>query len=119
MTMNTTIRTRLYTAIYSVVGTAAICALSISVQAQNLPTKTVRFSDLNITSQAGAKVLYSRIRAAAQEVCGRYAGSDPIMGSAVPACIEKAIDKAVKDVNSPVLTSLRFGGSGDLRLASK
>ena len=31
--MNTTFRTRLYTAIYCTLGTAALCALSASVQA--------------------------------------------------------------------------------------
>lgn len=118
--MNRTIRTKLYTAIYCTLGTAALCAASASVQAaaEDVPSKTVKFEDLNITSQAGAKVLYGRIRAAARDVCRASSGGDPILHQAVSACIEKAIDKAVKDVNSPVLTSLRFG-SGDVRLASK
>jgi UrcA family protein len=117
--MNRTIRTKLYTAIYCALGTAALCAASASAQAaEDVPSKTVKFADLNITSQAGAKVLYGRIRAAARDVCRDSSGGDPIGRLAVSACIEKAIDKAVKDVNSPVLTSLRFG-SGDVRLASK
>jgi UrcA family protein len=118
--MNTTFRTRLYTAIYCTLGTAALCALSASAQAadQDVPSKTVKFADLNITSEAGAKVLYGRIRAAARDVCEPSGGRDLVLAAAAHACIEKAIDKAVKDVNSPVLTSLRFG-SGDVRLASK
>jgi UrcA family protein len=118
--MNTTIRTKLYTALYCTLGTAALCGLSASVEAadQDVPTKTVKFADLNIANLAGAKVLYSRIRAAARDVCGASAGSDPILRGAVRACIDKAIDKAVNDVNAPVLTSLRFG-SGEVRLASK
>ena len=117
--MNTTIRTKFYTVIYCVLGTTALCALSTSVQAEDVPHKTVKFADLNITTQAGAKVLYQRIRAAAQEVCALSVGKDPILRSAAHGCIETAIDKAVKGVDSPVLTSLRFGGSGDTRLASK
>ena len=114
-----TIRTKLYTAIYWTLGTAALCAALASVQAaEDVPSKTVKFADLNIASQAGAKALYGRIRAAALDVCRDSSGGDPILRLAVSACIEKAIDKAVKDVNSPVLTSLRFG-SGDVRLASK
>jgi|SRR5882762_165262 len=117
--MNRTIRTKLYAAIYCTFGTAALCAASASVEAaEDLPSKTVQFADLNITSQAGAKVLYGRIRAAARDVCRASSGGDPFLRPGVSACIEKAIDKAVKDVNSPVLTSLRFG-SGDLRLVSK
>jgi UrcA family protein len=117
--MNTTIRTRIYTTISCVMGTAALCtALSTSVEAEDAPSKTVRFSDLDITKSDGAKVLYRRIRAAAQDVCGLSGGTDPILRMALNGCIEKAVDKAVKDVNAPMLTQLRFG-STDLRLASK
>jgi UrcA family protein len=117
--MNTTIRTKIYTAISCVMGTAALCtALSTSVEAEDAPSKTVRFSDLDITKSDGAKVLYRRIRAAAQDVCGLSGGTDPILRMALNGCIEKAVDKAVKDVNAPMLTQLRFG-STDLRLASK
>ena len=117
--MNTTIRTKIYTAISCVMGTAALCsALSTSVQAEDAPSKTVRFHDLDITKSEGAKVLYSRIRAAARDVCEVSTGGDPILRPAMKACIEKAIDKAVKDVNAPLLTNLRFG-STSVQLASK
>jgi UrcA family protein len=117
--MNTTIRTKIYTAISCVMGTAALCsALSSSVQAEDAPSKTVRFNDLDITKSDGAKVLYSRIRAAARDVCELSTGSDPILRPAMKACIDKAIDKAVKDVNAPMLTNLRFG-STSVQLASK
>jgi UrcA family protein len=117
--MNTTIRTKLYAAIACVMGTAALCtALSTAVQAEDLPSKTVRFSDLDITKADGAKALYSRIRAAARDVCELSTGTDPIQRMASKGCIERAVDKAVKDVDAPMLTQLRFG-SPDLRLASK
>ena len=117
--MNTTIRIKLYTAISCVMGTAALCsALSTSAAAEDVPTKTVRFHDLDITKSDGAKVLYSRIRAAARDVCEFSTGADPILRAAIKACMDKAIDKAVKDVNAPMLTYLRFG-STDVRLANK
>ena len=118
--MNTTTRTKLYTAIYLTLGTAALCALSVSVEASDLDVqaKTVKFSDLNISNPAGAKVLYRRISTAARDVCVRTSGTDPILRVGTRACMDKAIDQAVKDVNSPALTSLRFGTS-DVRLASK
>ena len=117
--MNTTIRTKIYTAIACVMGTAALCsALSTSVEAEDVPSKTVRFSDLDITQSDGAKSLYSRIRAAAQDVCGLSTNTDPILRMGIKGCIEKAVDKAVKDVNAPMLTRLRFG-STDVQLASK
>ena len=117
--MNTTIRTKLYAALCCAFGTGAVCSHSSSAQAQDVPAKTVRFADLDITKPAGAKVLYGRIRAAAHDVCDQSVGGDPIMRPAVRACIDKAIDDAVRKVNAPALTALRFGGSGDVRLASK
>ena len=118
--MNTTTRTKLCTAVYLTLGTAALCALSVSVEASDLDVqaKTVKFADLNISNPTGAKILYRRISAAAQDVCVRTSGTDPILRAGTRACMDKAIDKAVNDVNSPALTSLRFG-SGDVRLASK
>jgi UrcA family protein len=117
--MNTTIRTKIYVTVACIVGTAALCTtLSTSVQAEDLPSKTVRFSDLDITKTEGAKVLYSRIRGAARDVCDSSLGRDPIMRLAIQGCIKAAIDKAVKDVNAPMLTYLHSGGT-DVRLASK
>src|SRR5258708_7882186 len=117
--MNTTIRTQIYTAISCVMGAAALSpALSTSVKAEDAPSKTVRFHDLDITKSDGAKVLYSRIRAAARDVCELSTGTDAIMRGVIKVCIEKAVDKAVKDVNAPMLTYLRFGTT-DVRLASK
>jgi UrcA family protein len=117
--MNTTIRTKIYTAISCVMGAMALStALSTSVKAEDAPSKTVRFSDLDITKSDGAKVLYSRIRAAARNVCELSTGTDPILRGAIKGCIEKAVDKAVKDVNAPMLTQLRFG-STNVQLASK
>ncbi len=117
--MNTPIRTRIYTAISCIMSTAALCTtLSTSAEAEDVPSKIVRFKDLDITTSDGAKVLYSRIRAAARDVCGMSAGSDPILRGAITACIDKAVDKAVRDVNAPMLTYLRFGTT-DVRLASK
>jgi UrcA family protein len=117
--MNTTIRTKVFTALSCVMGAAALCtALSTTVKAQDVPSKTVRFNDLDISKSDGAKVLYSRIRAAARDVCELSTGTDPILRIAIKGCIDKAVDKAVKDVNAPMLTYLRFG-STDVRLASK
>jgi hypothetical protein len=40
------------------------------------------------------------------------------MREATPGCVNTAIDNAVKKVNAPYLTALRFG-NGNVRLASK
>lgn len=119
--MNTTIHTKLYAAIYCALGTAALGALSTSAQAWDEvpPSKTVRFADLNIQTPEGAKALYDRIRAAARDVCEISTSGDPILNQAMHGCVEKAIDNAVKKVNAPYLTALRFGSGAPARLASK
>lgn len=117
--MNTTTRTRLYGAIYSVIGAAALCSLTTTAGAdvENPTSKTVKFDDLNITTPAGAKALYRRIQAAAVEVCPLEMAYNLQMERSHRACVDHAIDNAVKKVNSPALTDLRFGSP--VRLASK
>ena len=116
---NMTIRTKLLTAIYCAFGAAAFIAASSAANAGTLDvrTKTVRYDDLDLAKPAGAQALYSRIRVAAREVCESLPGVVWSEAAAEHACIEKAIDGAVEKVNSPGLTTLRFGS--DIRLASK
>lgn len=116
--MNTSVRTRIYTAVYCAFGIGALGAFSTSVNAEDQPSQTVRFSDLDITKAEGAKVLFGRIHAAARNVCKHSAGGDPFLRLGEQSCIETAIDNAVRKVNAPVLTALRFGNS-PVRLANK
>lgn len=117
--MSTSIRTKIYTAISCLMSTAALCStLSATAEAEDVPSKIVKFNDLDITKPDGAKVLYRRIRAAARDVCERSSSTDPIMNMANKECIDTAVDKAVRKINAPMLTNLRFGSS-DVRLASK
>lgn len=119
--MNTIIRTKLYAAICCAVGTAAMGALCTAAQAteQDPPSKTVKLTDLNIQTPEGASILYRRIRVAARDVCELSVGSDPIYMLAAGACINATIDNAVKKINAPYLTALRFGGATPVRVASK
>ena len=119
-----TIRTKLYAAICVLFGSAAVGTPWTSAQAQRSepppPTKTVKFADLDIQTVEGAKVLYHRIRLAAEKVCESI-GDDPVMREAMPRCVNTAIDNAVRKVDAPYLTALRFGNgnNGNVRLASK
>jgi UrcA family protein len=120
--MNTITRTKLHRAGYSAVGAALLIGLagaSIATDAA-LPdahSKTIRYDDLDLSKPAGAKALFSRIRVAAREVCSFPGSVDWLQSVIDRACVENAIDGAVKKVNSPLLTSLRFGS--ETRLASK
>ena len=115
--MNTTLRTKLYGVLYCAFGAAALCTLASTAGAdiQTPPSKVVKFGDLNITTPAGAKALYHRIQAAAVEVCPLQM-STLQMTQIQRACIDHAIDNAVRSVDSAVLTELRFGSP--VRVAS-
>ena len=117
-----TIRTKLYAAVCVLFGSAAVGTPWTSAQASEPPppAKTVKFADLDIQTVEGAKVLYQRIRVAAARVC-REVARDPVMREGAQGCIDEAIDKAVKKVDAPHLTALRFGNgnNGNVRLASK
>jgi len=63
----------------------------------------VSYGDLNLATEAGAKVLYRRLRRAADQAC-------TIQGSLVNAgwraCYVKALNSAVASVNKPMVTAL-------------
>ncbi len=109
--MKTTLRNRLYTAISCLLGTMAAAGAMSSARAddQRPISEVVHFGDLDIGTPAGAKVLYHRIKVAAKAVCDQPSSRDPAIAQAEHACIEKAVDNAVKQVNAVELTQLRFG----------
>jgi UrcA family protein len=75
------------------------------VPGDEVPARTVKFADLNLTRSEGAAVLYARISAAAREVCLPASIWVPQLLYRAYRCREEAIARAVADVNAPVLTS--------------
>src|ERR1700689_1290359 len=109
MTMNTTIQNTARAAALLLGGAIALCTLQVTAQAADdaLPSKRVSYADLDISKPAGAKVLYSRITAAAKQVCAQSGYKDLGAMQRVNGCVDRAINKAVKDVDSPALSALR------------
>jgi UrcA family protein len=71
------------------------------------PPVKVSFSDLNLDTPAGAKVLYGRISRAAAQVCGPgLATWYPGKARAVRDCLNATVDRAVKQINRPTLTAM-------------
>ena len=71
---------------------------------------TVSLAGLDLDSDAGARVALSRIRTAAQQVCGDEWSARTIGGGvAWSACYRNAIDRAVVAVNRPALTAVSNG----------
>ena len=100
--------------IMSVLGTALlaliVCLVGITPAWSNTPdapSVTVRYADLDLSSPAGANALYQRIQAAAKQVCS--AGADPIEQISRRGCYRRAVDNAVRKVNSPLLIAVHSG----------
>ena len=72
------------------------------------PSETVKFADLNLTSQADVETLYRRIHLAAWRVCRQPAGED----AGARACEKKAESDAIGKVNVPLLTAFYQRKSG-------
>jgi UrcA family protein len=72
-----------------------------------VPSEEVRYGDLNLSTSAGAKVLYGRIGNAVRRVCR---DSIPLgngrAGVRRRECRHRLMDIAVKQVDRPVLTDL-------------
>jgi UrcA family protein len=78
------------------------CGLAMSsAQAGDSRSETVKFADLNLSSQAGVEALYGRIHAAARRVCEQPAGEL----TAASKCMLKAESDAIGKVNVPLLTA--------------
>lgn len=69
------------------------------------PSRTVKYADLDLTHSQGAAVLYARIRSAARQVCLPTYNWLSEMHTPAQECRERAIARAVDDVNAPTLTT--------------
>lgn len=77
--------------------------------------RTVSYAGLDLSSEAGARVAYRRIRAAAQGVCSSLHTLVPGQQRYIwETCVRDATARAVADIGAPGLTayaSARMGGS--------
>ena len=69
-------------------------------------TQIVRYGDLNLESEQGARVLYTRIRGAAGNVCSPLDGRDLTEKKLWQGCFDKAVASAVVQVNQARVTAL-------------
>jgi UrcA family protein len=83
----------------------------------------VRFADLNLASEKDVATLYRRIQWAARLVClDATFMSDPLRIRKVELCIDATVERAIGDVNRPLLTTLHRSktrrGAGSLVMDS-
>ena len=86
----------------------AVGALAQEQQRAGVRTVTVRFGDLDLSTTAGAKTLYQRIRGAARMVCGEDEEHELSLDSRHyrNSCFQSAVNGAVDKVHSPLLRAV-------------
>jgi UrcA family protein len=110
--MEIVMKTFNYSKSIALAAAATLCVTTFAFGARadesagQVPTRTVRYSDLNLNTQVGAEVLYQRIRDAAERVCGDVGSRQLDQAMAARACVERAVTSSVHAVNNPQLTSV-------------
>lgn len=99
------------------IGPGATCAFAASSDDQ--VTIRVSVDDLNMTSEAGARVALRRIQYAANEICGGDV-ADRSLGEQmqVRQCARAAVEHAVASMNLPALTAVSGGHHVGTAMAS-
>jgi UrcA family protein len=88
-----------------VISTLGLISLASAGAVPDVPQMTVQFADLDLTKTDGAAVLYKRLRAAAETVCGPREDRVPAKAAAFKKCVQSALASAVSRVDQPKLTA--------------
>jgi UrcA family protein len=96
-------------AFFSALMLACMAGTALAQEPSSAAAKvmTVRYSDLNLSTTAGARTLYFRILGAARYVCGEEGSQHGIdMQNYWNGCFQTAVNDAVTKVHSPLLTQI-------------
>ena len=109
-------RSQLIVGCLTVVGLAgpltAGAVTTTSPDSDAVPSRVVRFADLNLDSREGVRRLYSRIKSAAEEVCVPVYFRATASNVSQRQCQQRAVEAAVAAVRSDSLTALHLAVDG-------
>jgi UrcA family protein len=89
------------------VSFASVAQMALAADVLNdRPAQTVRYSDLNLNTDAGVVTLYNRIHHAAEQVCGNVDSRRLEQVAASQACVNKAMAASVSAVGNTQLTQV-------------
>jgi UrcA family protein len=92
-------------------GMTAQAASAATPADDDLPRLVVRFPADTLGTDSGAKTVYRRLVRAAEEVCPAVSSASPFVNTAVQACRDQAIARAVHQIGSPRLAALHAASS--------
>lgn len=75
------------------------------------PSMTVKYGDLDLTTQQGISTLYHRLSIAAERVCPAVDNQNLSALRHARACQSEAIERAVRSIGNPMLANLQNRGS--------
>jgi UrcA family protein len=87
-------------------GGACVANANAATPRSDVPTVVVKYGDLNVATDAGAKALYRRIVLAARAVCPDADVRDFGVRTASMACQNAAISRAIASVPSAPLAAI-------------
>jgi len=96
------------------------CATALLAGPAVAQSVTVRYGDIDLGTETGARVMLARVGDAARRVCG----PSPVVADvgryeAYRDCLHATVRKAVADLNAPLVTTAYAGrGSGGQSLAA-
>jgi UrcA family protein len=106
--LSTRVRGLIASAIFSAL-VSSFAAVSVAADNSVVHQVVVKFGDLNLSNPQGAATLYSRIVAAAREVCKApddVGTRELMLPIGLRACRQKAIADGVTEVGQPELTAI-------------
>ena len=80
-----------------------VASMHTATAATEVASKTVQYGDLNINGPEGAKVLYKRIKNAAESLCSPVDGKPLAQHQVFSRCVRGSVQRAVVQVQSPAL----------------
>lgn len=88
------------------IALTALPAWSQAGDQDSVQMRVVNYSGLDINSPTGARIVYSRLRAAAYSACDASESANTSARTAYDPCIRIALGDAVRAMNRPQLTQL-------------
>ena len=100
-----------------ILGAAGLSQTAFAAD-NDVPTVTVQYSDLNLSSTQGARSMLQRIRHAANSVCGPQTGHAIDKSARLhDQCVSQAVSRAISKLNAPMVTAI-YSGASPTTLAS-
>jgi UrcA family protein len=90
-------------------GLLSVSAAAVTqgaTQDEEAPKLSVRYDDLDIDTEEGARTLHRRIVTAATEVCPEPSKFSMRVTALSRKCVAAAVARAVREVNSPLLAKV-------------